>query len=121
MSIFVSNYNQFLTTMQINQNYISRKSGIDENKLSRILTGKQVASEDDLDVLSKAVGKSTVYFLNPEFKINTNYAVSSSRIAFYGETTTKKQRLVASDLLELMENVDVVMSAKGSFLNMGNE
>ena len=121
MSIFVSNYNQFLTTMQIKQNYISRKSGIDENKLSCILTGKQVASEDDLDVLSKAVGKSTGYFLNFEIKINTNYAVSSVRTTFYGGNPTKKQGQVANNLLELMENVDIVMSAKGLFFNMGNK
>ena len=121
MSNFVSNYNQFLATMQIKQNYISRKSGIDENKLSRILTGKQSASEEDLEVLSKAVGKTMFYFLNPNFKINADYSVSSARIAFYAGSPTKKQSRVANNLLELMQNVDVVMSAKGLFLNMGIE
>jgi len=116
MSKFVSNYNQFLTAMQIKQNYISRKSGIEENKLSRILTGKQPASETDLEVLSTAAGKTLQYFLSPDFNIKTNYPSSTTRIAFYAGEPTKKQSNIANNLLELMENVDVILSAHDSFL-----
>lgn len=116
MSKFVSNYNQFLTTMQIKQNYISRKSGIEENKLSRILKGKQSASETDLEVLSTAAGKTLQYFLSPDFNIKPNYPSSATRIAFYAGEPTKKQSNIANNLLELMENVDVILSAHDSFL-----
>ena len=119
MSIFVSNFNKFLTTMQIKQNYISRKSGIEENKLSRILNQKQVASEENLEALSKAVGKNIQYFLNPNFNLKTDYS-ATNRIVFYAGNPTEKQNEVANTLLELMENVDVVLSARDSFLNMEN-
>lgn len=116
MSKFVSNYNQFLTTMQIKQNYISRKSGIEENKLSRILTGKQSASEADLEALSAATGKTLQYFLSPDFSVKTNYPSSATRIVFYAGKPTEKQSGIANNLLELMENVDVILSARDSFL-----
>ena len=118
MSTFVSNFNEFLTTMQIKRNYISRKSGIEENKLSRILTGKQPASEPDMEVLSKAAGKSMQYFLNQNFNLNAGYSPSSGRIAFYAGSPTEKQAEIVGNLLELMENVDVILSARDSFLNM---
>ncbi len=118
MSTFVSNFNMFLTALQIKQNYISRKSGIEEHKLSRILTGKQPASESDLEALSKAAGRSVQYFLNQNFKLKTDYPPSSARIAFYAGSPTEKQTEVSNALLELMENVDIILSAKDSFLGM---
>ena len=118
MSKFIGNYNQFLTAMQLKQNYISRKSGIEENKLSRILNGKQIASETDLEAMSKAAGKDIQYFLNPDFSLNADHSSGASRIAFYAGNPTKKQTEIADNLLELMENIDVVLSARDSFLAM---
>lgn len=117
MSKFVSNYNQFLTTMQIKQNYISRKSGIEENKLSRILTGKQPASETDLEALSTAAGKTLQYFLSQNFSVKKKLPVfRNTNCFFYAGEPTKKQSNIANNLLELMENVDVILSARDSFL-----
>ena len=117
MSKFVSSYNQFLTTMQIKQNYISRKSGIEENKLSRILTGKQPASETDLEALSTAAEKTLQYFLSQNFSVKKNYQSSATRIVFFTlANPQKKQSNIANNLLELMENVDVILSARDSFL-----
>lgn len=118
MSNFVSNYNKFLTAMQIKQNYISRKSGIDENKLSRILKEKQIPTENDLEVLSKAAGKSITYFLNPDFQLQPENNNSLSKISFYAGNPTLEQKEVANKLIELMENVDVILSARASFLTM---
>lgn len=120
MSVFVNNFNEFLTTMQIKQNYISRKSGIEENKLSRILTGKQSASESDMEVLSKVAGKDIQFFMNPNFSLKKNYSNLNTRIAFYAGDPTGKQNEVANNLLDLMENVDVVLSAADTFLKMAD-
>lgn len=93
MSKFVSNYNQFLTTMQIKQNYISRKSGIEENKLSRILTGKQPASETDLEALSTAAGKTLQYFLSQNFSVKKKLPVfRNTNCFFYAGEPTKKNK-----------------------------
>lgn len=118
MSTFVSNFNMFLTALQIKQNYISRKSGIEENKLSRILTGKQPVSETDIEILSRAAGKDSQYFLDPNFNLNVTYSPSPARIAFYAGSPTEKQTDVANTLIELMENVDIILSAKESFLGL---
>ena len=121
MSNFTENYNKYLATMHIKQNYISRMTGMDENKLSRILNGKQLAQEADMEVLSKAAGKSVQFFLNPHFSLNTDYSYAFSRIAFFTGTTSKKQNELVNNLYELMENIDAVLSAKDSFLQMAME
>lgn len=116
MSLFVSNFNNYLTTMKIKQNYISKKSGIDENKLSRILNGKQEETGSDMDLLSKAVGQSVQFFLNEDFSSVSFSIPQTQRIAFYAGNPSKEQANFANKLLDMMENIDEVLSAKGRFL-----
>ena len=44
--------------------------------------------------------------------------LDNSRIAFYAGSPSKKQEKVAALLMELMENIDEVMSAKSRFDNV---
>lgn len=99
MSKFVSNYNQFLTTMQIKQNYISRKSGIKENKLSRILTGKQPASETDLEALSTAAGKTLQYFLSQNFSVKKKITSLPQHELFFLRWRTHKKNKATSQII----------------------
>ena len=48
MTKFVSNVNAYLSEMKIKQTYLSMISGIDKNKLSRILTGAQEENGSDM-------------------------------------------------------------------------
>ena len=47
MSKFINNVNKYLSEMKIKQTYLSMTSGIDKNKLSRLLTGVQEESGTD--------------------------------------------------------------------------
>ena len=39
MTKFISNVNKYLSEMKIKQSYLSMVTGIDKNKMSRLLTG----------------------------------------------------------------------------------
>ena len=44
-----------------------------------------------------------------------------NKIAFYAGEPSKKQEQIAKQLVELMENIDEVMSAKHRFMNISKE
>lgn len=118
MSLFVSNLKNYLAATKIKQKYISRKSGIEENKLSRILNGTQEPGCSEMELISKAVGKSINFFLTENFVFETDYNEYSPKISFYAGNPNNQQNDVAENLLELMENVDLVLSAEGRFLSL---
>ena len=72
MTRFINNVNKYLSEMKIKQTYLSMITGIDKNKISRILTGVQEESGTDMEQ-------------------------------------------IANQLMELMENIDEVLSAKSRF------
>ena len=43
--------------MEIKQTYLSMITGIDKNKLSRLLTGSQGESGADMEIIAEALGK----------------------------------------------------------------
>ncbi len=118
MTKFVSNVNEYLSRMKIKQTYLSMSSGIDKNKLSRILTGAQEESGHDMEKIARALGKDIEFFLSDSLDIPQVRSLSKDRIAFYASDISQKQELIADQLMELMENIDEVMSAKSRFENM---
>ena len=109
MTKFVSNVNAYLSEMKIKQTYLSMISGIDKNKLSRILIGAQEENGSDMERIASALGKTVEFFLQDTLVIPD---------AFYAGSPSKKQEKVAALLMELMENIDEVMSAKSRFDNV---
>lgn len=49
MTKFISNVNKYLSEMKIKQSYLSMVTGIDKNKMSRLLTGSQEESGTDME------------------------------------------------------------------------
>ncbi|HAX51410.1 MAG TPA: DNA-binding protein [Clostridiales bacterium] len=121
MTKYIDNVNTYLSQMKIKQTYVSMKSGIDKKKLSRILTGTQDASGTDMERIANALGERMEFFLNDSFSVPRIMDFEPEKIAFYAGETTEKQEEVANKLLQLMENIDEVMSAKNRFLNISRE
>ncbi len=115
MTKYVDNVNTYLSEMNIKQNYVSKKSGIDTKKLSRILTGKQDITGKDMSDIATALGKDVEFFWADKIVIPDISEFKSKRIAFYAGSPTEKQKKIADVLLDLMENIDVVLSAKSRF------
>ncbi len=115
MTKYVENVNAYLSQMKIKQTYVSKKSGMDPNKLSRILTGKQDATGNDMTIIATALGKNAEFFWAEEIKVPDISTLMPERIAFYAGSPTSKQKHMADLLLCFMENVDEVLSARSRF------
>lgn len=121
MTKYIDNVNIYLSKMKIKQTYISLKTGIDKNKLSRILTGTQDVSATDMEKIANALGKRMEFFLNDTIRVPQIMDFEPEKISFYAGEPTEKQEEIADKLLQLMENIDEVMSAKYRFLNISEE
>lgn len=121
MTKYIENVNAYLSQMKIKQTYVSMKSGIDTKKLSRILTGVQDVSGSDMEKIAGALGKKVEFFLSDSFSVPVVGAFMPEKVAFYAGEPTEEQEKFAEKLIQLMENIDEVMSAKGRFLAMSKE
>lgn len=121
MTKFIKNLNIYLSEMKIKQTYLSRISGIDKNKLSRLLTGSQDESGKDMEMIAQALGKRVEFFLEDYFEVPQMGGFSMKKIAFYAGEPSKKQEYIASQLMEMMENIDEVLGAKTRFCNIAEE
>ena len=116
MTKFISNVNKYLSEMKIKQTYLSMLTGIDKNKISRLLTGSQEESGTDMEKIASGLGKSVEFFLADAIVIPQIGNMAINKIAFYAGEPTQKQ--IAKQLMELMENIDEVISAKSRFENV---
>ena len=118
MTKFISNVNKYLLEMKIKQNYLSMITGIDKKKMSRLLTGSQDESGSDMEKIAAALGKSVEYFLDDNINIPNVRNFEQNKIAFYAGEPSEKQEKIAMQLMELMENIDEVVSAESRFKNI---
>ena len=85
MTKFINNVNKYLSEMKIKQTYLSMITGIDKNKISRILTGAQEESGTDMEKIARGLGKTVEFFLADTIYIPQIGTVSANKIAFYAE------------------------------------
>ena len=121
MTKFISNVNQYLSEMKIKQSYLSMITGIDKNKISRLLTGVQDESGADMEKIAHALGKNIEFFLADSIEIPHINEFAPNKITFYAGEPSKKQEQIANQLMELMENIDEVLSAKSRFENIAGD
>lgn len=115
MNEYIENVNLFLSQTKIKPSYISSKSGIDEGEISHILSGKQEVKSDDIIKIAKALGKDVVFFSNDKPQENINYDFQET---VYPEETSEKQKQRIDKTLQLLENVNLVLSSKERFTNI---
>lgn len=121
MTKFITNVNKYMSEMKIKQTYLSMVTGMDKNKLSRILTGVQDESGADMEAIAEGLGKKVEFFLADHKDSASERVYVSNKIAFYAGEPSQKQERIAKLLAELMENIDTVMSAKARFENIAEE
>ena len=118
MTKFITNVNKYLSGMKIKQSYLSMVTGMDKNKMSRLLTGSQEESGTDMERIARGLGKSVEFFLADSINIPQVGSFAKKRISFYAGDPSGRQERVARELMGLMENIDEVVSAKIRFENM---
>lgn len=121
MSKFIVNVNDYLNQMKIKQSYLSIITGIEKNKLSRILKGTQDITGSDMELISDALGKSIEFFVSDSFAVPSIHLLGPEKVAFYAGNPTKEQEKIANQLISFIENVDEVLSAESRFMNLFEE
>ncbi len=120
MSIFVKNVNDYIMTKKIKQSYIALKSGMNTNKVSRILNQTQIPNEQDMDSISKALGKSMEFFVSSNFKIDEP-EYNLEQVAFYSGNVNGANSKVVSDCIDLLENIHSILGREKTLVDMINE
>jgi len=62
-NLFIQNFNEYIDHYGIKQAFIVKRTGIEKNKLSRILNSVQPVTYEDMQSLSGALDKDIKYFL----------------------------------------------------------
>ncbi len=119
MSAFIENVNNYLKVNGIRQKFLSIRSGMSEDKISKLLNSKKKINESEMESISKALGKSVNYFLDDSF-VAQNMA-GNGRLAFYAGEPGEDQMKVAYDLVEFIENMDEVLSSSPWYLMAGSD
>ncbi|SFQ11091.1 hypothetical protein SAMN04487928_11921 [Butyrivibrio proteoclasticus] len=118
MTLFIENYNSYIDYYKIKQVYISKMSGIDKNKLSRILKGAQDETGADMEKMAGALGKGIDFFVSNDFSIPEASSRTFDSVAFYAGEPTDHQKDIAENLIEMMDNIDQVLGAKSRFIDI---
>jgi len=121
MSKFIDNVNEYLAAKKIKKTYISLKSGIETNKLSRILNAVQEATVSDMEKIAYALGEKVEFFLGDNINISNNKAIESLDVAFYAEEPRNEQKEFALKLIDFLENVDAVLGVEKRLLTSYEE
>lgn len=116
MTRFIENVNEYLSVKKIKQTYVSSSSGIDVKKLSRILTGVQEVTGADMEKIAEALGKNVEFFLQEDFKVAEFCPEFPFHPDSYSEEVNQHLESYTIQLVELLQNVDEILSAKSFFL-----
>lgn len=71
-----------------------------------------------MEKIAQALGKDVEFLLKDFISIPEINHFTFNKIAFYAGEPSKKQERIANQLMELMENIDEVISAKSRFENI---
>ncbi|MBU5485745.1 hypothetical protein KQI86_15600 [Clostridium sp. MSJ-11] len=112
MMNFTKNINDYVSFYKIKQTFIVNQTGIEKNKLSRLLNGKQDIVYEDMILISKALGKEVEYFMQDNLKLEASEYKDTSSIAFYmGEPDQSKIEL-ANKVFDFLEHIDAILGVR---------
>lgn len=121
MGRYIDNVNAYLEKRKIKQTYVSIKTGIEVSKLSRLLTGSQDITSTDMEKIANALGVEVEYFLAKDFTAVDSCPNPEAEAVFYVGEPSKEQEIFAMKLIDMIENVDEVLSARHWFNKMMEE
>lgn len=112
MSKFIDNVNEYMNHYKIKQSVISLKTGIEKNKISRILSKKQGVLDEDMIKISDSLNKDVKYFLSDKINLNdinyNNYDNNPSIAFSMGKPTPEKEEF-ANVIFDFLEHIDAIM------------
>lgn len=109
MSKFIKNLNEYIEYYNIKNSFIVKLTGIEKNKFSRLLNGKQDLQYEDMEKISKSLGKEVSYFIQEELVLfQPEYEESTSIVFYMGDGDEEKKEL-ANEIFDFLENIDAIL------------
>ena len=118
MTKFMKNVNEYLSEMKIKKAYLSMITNIDKDKMSRLLSGAQKESDADMENIARGLGKDVEFFLADTVLVPRVDAFAATKIVYHAGDPSGKQEQLANQVMELVENINEVLSAKKRFENI---
>lgn len=120
MANYIENVNAYISQMKIKQTFVSLKSGINTSTLSRILNGSREINFSEMEKIANALGRNAEYFMSEDFSVSEISNKAEPNVVFYAGNPTEQQEKFAQQLIELLDNAEEILGAKGRYMmNMG--
>jgi len=111
-NLFIQNLNKYIDHYGIKQAFISKRAGIEKNKLSRILNSAQPVTYEDMHSISNALDKDIKYFLGEKLDLSTPDYKDSASIAFYMGAVDENKEKLANQVFDLLDYMDAIMGIR---------
>jgi len=112
MTNFIQNLNEYINHYGIKQSFIVKRTGIEKNKLSRILNGIQDVTYEDMVSISKSLDKDLTYFVQEKLELMSTDYKDSASIAFYMGTVDESKEKLANQVFDLLEYIDAILGIR---------
>lgn len=109
MSKFIKNLNYYIEHYNIKNSFIVKMTGIEKNKFSRLLNGKQDIQYEDMEKISVSLGKETTYFMQENLNLTKTQYEDSTSIAFYMGAVDEEKKELANQVFDFLENIDAIL------------
>lgn len=109
MSKFIKNLNDYIEHYNIKNSFIVKMTGIEKNKFSRLLNGKQDIQYEDMEKISVSLGKETTYFMQENLNLTKTQYEDSTSIAFYMGAVDEEKKELANQVFDFLENIDAIL------------
>lgn len=122
MSKYIDNVNTYLNETKIKKSYVSLMTEIDPSKLTRLLSKSQEIVATDMEKIATALGKNVEFFMAEDFENLIKKERMKTEVAFYAGNPGEEQERFASKLIELVDNIDHILGARGRYtMSIGEE
>lgn len=112
MNKFIQNLNSYIDHYNLKHSFVAMRSGIEKNKLSRLLNSKQDINYVDMELIAKALGKEINYFIEENLILtNGNYKDTTS-IGFYMGSPDESKEELANQVFDFLEHVDAILGVR---------
>lgn len=112
MADFIQNLNEYINHYGIKQTFIAKRTGIEKNKLSRILNRIQDITNEDMVSISKALDKEVSYFFQEKLELLIADYKESTSIAFYMGTADESKKELANQVFDFLEHIDAILGIR---------
>lgn len=112
MANFIQNVIEYMGHFKLKNNFVANLAGIEKNKLSRLLNGKQDIQYEDMEAIAKALGQEINYFMQEKLILKQPGYAESTSIAFYMGAVDEEKEQLANQIFDFLEHVDAVLGIR---------